>query len=379
MKVLETATSRAGQELENFEQAGTELARRIQDNETTLSDLEKSIGKLKNELEEVSAQTKRFENENSHFIERLNRLSDKTRLMENQLQENRGQLDLYQSRIESNSEFLRQNMRDTQEQKNRAESKEEDIKTLENQLQETHNKKSILSLKMRSLEKAVESTSGSFRKLHEEIKQAEEQAALLLGRQEKMRDSENELRIKGIELDSRMENLVRRRSEFPKELRQNAGNSTLERDRIQDLIGKNRTKLASFDDVNFSAQEEFDSNKHRHDFLDGQINDLSESVESLREIIREMDQASLRALEETIKLLNQRFGELFRKVFGGGKGSVYFSDPSNKLESGVEVEVQPPGKRPASINPAFHRREIPYRSHPSVCFVVHKAGALRYP
>ncbi len=53
--------------------------------------------------------------------------------------------------------------------------------------------------------------------------------------------------------------------------------------------------------------------------------------------------------DKNFKKLNEKFSETFKALFGGGHAKLLLADPSNILESGVEIEVQPPGKNLQSI------------------------------
>ena len=48
---------------------------------------------------------------------------------------------------------------------------------------------------------------------------------------------------------------------------------------------------------------------------------------------------------EQFKIINKNFGEVFKELFGGGKAELILADEENVLESGIEIEVQPPGKK----------------------------------
>ena len=54
--------------------------------------------------------------------------------------------------------------------------------------------------------------------------------------------------------------------------------------------------------------------------------------------------------KEKFEMINKTFGEIFSELFGGGHAGVRLADPSDVLESGIEIEVQPPGKKLQSVS-----------------------------
>ena len=73
--------------------------------------------------------------------------------------------------------------------------------------------------------------------------------------------------------------------------------------------------------------------------------DLEESSNKLKKIISEMTETMKNQFSEQFKVINKNFGEVFVELFGGGKAELILADESNVLECGIEIVVQPPGKK----------------------------------
>ena len=73
--------------------------------------------------------------------------------------------------------------------------------------------------------------------------------------------------------------------------------------------------------------------------------DLENSSNKLRKVIQDMTKTMIDQFEEQFNIINKNFGEVFAELFGGGKAELKLSDPENILECGIEIEVQPPGKK----------------------------------
>ncbi len=98
-------------------------------------------------------------------------------------------------------------------------------------------------------------------------------------------------------------------------------------------------------EVNLTAIKELEALKERHEFIVGQREDLIGSIESLRTAIRKINRTSLEKFRETFQDVDAKLKEIFPILFNGGTAGLRLLDESRPLESGVLVEVQPPGKK----------------------------------
>ena len=106
-----------------------------------------------------------------------------------------------------------------------------------------------------------------------------------------------------------------------------------------------KQRLKRIGTVNPLAIEEFEETKERHTFHHSQQTDLEESVRDLRLAIQRMDMESRKRFGETFEEVNEKFKQVFPKLFRGGKARLILTNPDNLLASGVDIEVQPPGKK----------------------------------
>ncbi len=105
-----------------------------------------------------------------------------------------------------------------------------------------------------------------------------------------------------------------------------------------------RNKMRSLGNVNVGAIEEYAAVKERYDFLSGQVNDLNTSREDLTGIIRKLETEMKQKFAKSFDEINANFKIVFKELFGGGSADLYLTDPDNILESGIEINVAPPGK-----------------------------------
>lgn len=114
---------------------------------------------------------------------------------------------------------------------------------------------------------------------------------------------------------------------------------------IAAAIKKLEAEIENLGPVNHAAIEEYERLKERYDFLRKQCNDLIEAKEYLSSIIGDIDHNMAEQFNTAFQAINTYFGDIFVQLFGGGKAHLQLSEPANLLETGIDVIVQPPGKK----------------------------------
>lgn len=97
--------------------------------------------------------------------------------------------------------------------------------------------------------------------------------------------------------------------------------------------------------VNLGAVEEYENLKKRYDFLVEQGNDLQAGKRSLEQLLEEIDQIMQKRFLETFVRIQEEFKLMFQRLFNGGKAQLSLSDPNKILETGIDIMIQPPGKK----------------------------------
>jgi chromosome segregation protein len=103
--------------------------------------------------------------------------------------------------------------------------------------------------------------------------------------------------------------------------------------------------LALLGKINPLALEEYSSLEERLKYLAEQLEDLKKSKKDLLDIIKEVDERVQEIFEEAYRDTAREFEKIFARLFPGGEGRLILTDPSDMLNSGVDVEARPPGKR----------------------------------
>ena len=109
-------------------------------------------------------------------------------------------------------------------------------------------------------------------------------------------------------------------------------------------VAEVRGKIRGLGNVNVGAIEEHKEVKERYDFLKAQVTDVEKAKSELTRMIAELCSEMEELFTTSFKQINTHFQQIFKELFGGGHARLYLSDESNVLESGIEIEVSPPGK-----------------------------------
>lgn len=119
----------------------------------------------------------------------------------------------------------------------------------------------------------------------------------------------------------------------------------IDSDEARSIVSTLKREIKSLGDVNIGAIEEYDRVKERYEFLNKQKEDLTNAENVLLEIITEMDDIMKDKFSSTFNKIKEAFNETFRKLFNGGKAELKLTDPSNILETGIDIIALPPGKK----------------------------------
>jgi chromosome segregation protein len=106
-----------------------------------------------------------------------------------------------------------------------------------------------------------------------------------------------------------------------------------------------REELARLSNVNLNAEADRDELSQREQFLRAQLDDLSKARETLLASIAEIELLTQAQFNETFELVAAAFTEMYARLIGGGEARMWQTNPENLSETGIEISVQPPGKK----------------------------------
>ncbi len=169
----------------------------------------------------------------------------------------------------------------------------------------------------------------------------------------KLQSEEGRLEAKKVKLETEQENLISKMWEeyeltysAAQEMRHEAVVISVYQKKLTDI----KMQIRALGNINLGAIEEYKTTKERYEFLKEQQTDILKAKTELETLIAEMITVMSEMFEKNFAKLSAKFAETFSELFGGGRASLKLSDPENILESGVDIEVQPPGKNLQNIN-----------------------------
>ncbi len=187
------------------------------------------------------------------------------------------------------------------------------------------------------------------RRLQDHIREVEKQAQVLRKEADELKDQVNRARMEHSEIRFRINHLKDVvRDKFNKNL-QDVFSEHLQEDfspkEAEEKVMDLKKVRDSMGPVNLTAISEQEALEERYQFIAGQRQDLESSIESLRSAIKKINKKSLEKFSRTLAEVDEKLKEVFPVLFSGGTAGLRLTDESNPLESGVLVEVQPPGKK----------------------------------
>lgn len=105
-----------------------------------------------------------------------------------------------------------------------------------------------------------------------------------------------------------------------------------------------RQKIRALGNVNVAAIEEYKEVSERYEFMSRELSDINSSKRELEKLIDELTETMKKMFSESFEKINANFKSIFTELFGGGKAELVLTDPEDVLESGIEINVAPPGK-----------------------------------
>jgi chromosome segregation protein len=211
----------------------------------------------------------------------------------------------------------------------------------------------------RALEQRAEAEEGTLEEQdrldrhRDEIRALEERIQASRNRRDAVRTEVEDLRIRQASLKQDAEHLSlsfqeqfeRPLPEASPEGPQAATETLASLTEMEGELARTKAALERLGPVNILAVQEHDEQEERQTFLTTQRADVTQSVESLRKTIKEINEASAEMFNTTFVEVNKAFGEIFSQLFRGGEAEMRLLDESDPLESGIEILARPPGKR----------------------------------
>ncbi len=203
--------------------------------------------------------------------------------------------------------------------------------------------------KLKQAEEALTRADHEREVFHDGIKEEESKVEQLRGEMEALKDEINRSKMEHSEIRFKMNNLEEMAKEKFNLNLPDVCEQYMDKDfsatEVEERLENQKQLRQRLGEVNLTAIKEHEALKERYDFIRNQREDLINSIESLRIAIKKINRTSLEKFLKTFQEVDKKLKEIFPILFNGGTASLRLTDETRPLESGVLVEVQPPGKR----------------------------------
>ncbi len=309
-------------------------------------------GKIKNEVSLMTAQSelKRLENnlvsykaENTLAVNRYNELVRQKEEIDSLITEKRIAIAQLEPIVDTKRAKYEKLLADY-ERITPMQGQETITDSLIAKLSENYAKKDELStsLKLRREERM---------KLSADIDRKDQQIRLTRRQLDEVRNGISSVNTNKAVMETKLENdLNRLASEYQMTFEYALENNDIEIDETaKEEVADLRREIQELGNINMSAPEEFTEINERYEFLKKNYDDLIASRDKILSAIDEMDEIMKTQFEETFNAINVELPNVFGKLFGGGKARLVLEDPNDILNTGIDIDVQPPGKAVKSI------------------------------
>jgi len=347
---------RLGQELDQLEKMSQRITEDINQKTVQQRKHERDLKDTDHELERCRAhqeqlheffqkkelELKESEAEFDQLREELSKTKSDHRILEEEQQSLTREIKRIKEYIEESETRRTEIAQDLQLGQQRREDYEKRIRALKSELEEIYHK-------LKAAEDEINQAERERQACQAEIKEEEGKAERLRGEIADLKDQINTVKMEHSEVKLKMDNLSslvqEKYNSNLSEIYNHYLDENISHSEIKAKIEHNKNRREKLGEVNLTAIKEHEALKERHQFISNQREDLLRSIESLRTAIQRINKTSREKFMNTLQEVDSKLKEIFPILFNGGTAGLKLTDENNPLDSGVLVEVQPPGKR----------------------------------
>lgn len=351
--------------LKDYQQTNKEVERlrsELADKDSNIKRINQEILRVESESKELSQALSRLNNDDSSIKEKvieleaeIKKLEEKKDLYTNESTELKVTIAALKQERGSLSEELASKERAIAYAKDEINSKKEEINRLgdkDRQLifrkQELEKEKEEMSKEVVRLKNLLDEFRIEISEIKDKIKSYQQESKDIRARYERLQKEYNKVEIDVAQLQVKLENI---QSKLQEEYELNIEQASADIKKIADHkkvereINSLKRSMKRLEPVNLGAIEEYETLSKRFNFLQEQHQDLVESKESLEEVIKEIEDEMKEKFLETFNQVKAEFEKIFTDLFEGGQAQLALEDEDNLLETGIEINAQPPGKK----------------------------------
>ncbi|WP_149914145.1 chromosome segregation protein SMC [Sphingobacterium cavernae] len=334
-KDIEKRLSEIAAELTKAEPELKILKVEVDERQKQLTDLQAAYQELNEIVQEKSTA---YNQENIRLHQQQNKVAG----IQKDLEYRESQKEALELRINKNNAEMEQIKVDMMDALTFTDNNDEDLKELYEQRE--------------ALEKALHDMEEEFYAFRKRLNDLEEEVATLRKSKDQLDFLITEVKDKKTTLQIDLNSLKERLSvEFNIDIKELLESELPEIEQTQEELGSQCTRLKKqldeFGTINPMAKEAYDEITQRYDFINKEKNDLLEAKATLMSTIEEIDGSANEKFMYAFNTVRENFIKVFRSLFNEEDScDLILSDPSNPLDSDIDIIARPKGKRPLSIN-----------------------------
>jgi len=349
------------QRLESIEETISSLETKLDKLKTETNEIVESIDKNKEEKAVIEQKNLELEQEitilntaiqnfaeknkeNQKYIDDLNFDITNLKISVSSFDESSNSLEEILSRIENELQTNMSKIENKKQQsKNLKVENEELTKTIEELKQNIEQIKIEVSTRSETAQKLKQEKSNKNMAITKAETEIEEKYKII----EEIKNQANKLEVKKSKLDVELEQIINKMWE-DYEITPNTAGEFKKPNNVAETtkeVKHLRDEIKNLGSINIDSIEEYKQTKERYDYMCEQRLDLENASSKLKKVIQDMTKIMKEQFEKQFNIINKNFGEVFKELFGGGKAELKLTDETDILNCGIEIEVQPPGKK----------------------------------
>lgn len=348
IEAIEETISKLETNLSNLKKENQEIASSKEQALSTKAQYETEIKELEEKIQNINKEINAFaekNKDNQKIIDDLNFDITNLKISVSSFDESSNSIDEIISRINQEIDSANKNIENNRILREKITT---DNDNLAKEIVDLNAKIDNIKVNVGSSEKEVESLKEKRADKNIKLSETEENISEKLKAIEGLKEQANKLDIKKSKIDVELEQIISKMWEDYEITPNNAEKEYKKPEHVSSTtkrVKELKEEIKNLGSVNIDSIEEYKQTKDRYDFMCEQRLDLENSSAKLRKVIQDMTKIMKEQFEKQFKVINKNFGEVFKELFGGGKAELKLTDEENILECGIEIEVQPPGKK----------------------------------
>jgi len=337
---IETRLNKLKEEQGNLEELKQEAMENKENSNKQIQELTEETENLTKVISEFAELNK----DNQKYVDDLNFDITNLKISVSSFDESEASIEEIQERIKQEIENAKKSI---ENKKNQIEQITHDNFELEESIQETNEKIAKIKEEVQNSGTKIEELKQERIDKNEKLSMQEEEITNKFKIIEDLKAQIVKIDVKKTKLEDDINSIINKMWE-EYELTPNNVSEYKKPDNValtQKKVNRLRTEIKELGSVNVDSIEEYKAMRERYDFMCEQRVDLEDTMNKLRKIISEMTTTMKEQFKAQFAIINKNFEEVFKELFGGGNASLKLEDEENILECGIDINVQPPGKK----------------------------------